>query len=148
MNQLHHTNLYLGQVHLLLLQLNKAAQLENWLPNAGNRDISSCCCQSHLKTQLQNCYICAKGLQEFHTCSLVVISNFVSPCWTRLVDSVGFLVINVSPLTTTILPSTLLQDFPSSAQWLAVDVSCRYFLLRLYVGITYIEHQLFSTPHC
>ena len=46
--------------------------------------------ESHMKTQLQNCYLCTEGLGTFHTCSLVGSSVSVSPYGARLVDSVRF----------------------------------------------------------
>jgi hypothetical protein len=48
-------------------------------------------------------------------CSLVGGSVSVSPYGSRLVDSVGFLVISLTYLTSTILSPPLLKDFPSSA---------------------------------
>ena len=49
-------------------------------------------------------------LGQSHIGSLVVGSVSVSPYEPRLVDSVGFLVVSLTPLAPTILPPSLQQD--------------------------------------
>ena len=58
---------------------------------------------SYKKTILHNCNICAGGLgklcEGFLVCSSVSVSNY-GP---KLIDSVGFLVVSLTPLAPTIL---------------------------------------------
>ena len=62
--------------------------------------------------------------------SLVGGSVSVSSHETTLVDSVGFLVMSLNPLTPTILPPLLLQVSPSSPKLLAVSFCiCFHHLL-------------------
>lgn len=70
---------------------------------------------SHGKTKLRNNHVYAEGLSQYHAGSLVVISLSVSPSEPRLVASVEFLVVSLTPLVSTILPLHLLQVSPSSA---------------------------------
>jgi hypothetical protein len=59
-------------------------------------------------------YITAiEGLRLSYVCSLVGSSISVSPVGSRLIDSVGFLVLSFTPLAPSSLPSPLLPDFPS-----------------------------------
>lgn len=51
----------------------------------------------------------AEGLGQTHASSLVDGSVFVSFCEPRLVDSVSFLVVSLTPLVPRILPLLLLQ---------------------------------------
>jgi hypothetical protein len=50
-----------------------------------------------MKTKLYNCYICAEGLGPSHQCSLIGGSISVSLCGPSLVDSVGFLMVSLTP---------------------------------------------------
>ena len=59
-----------------------------------------------MKTNLYN-YIDAEGLGQSQEGSLVVGSVSVSPCEQRLVVSVCFLVVHLTPLDPTINPSSL-----------------------------------------
>lgn len=54
--------------------------------------------ESPMKTKLQNCYISTESLGESHACSLVGGSVSVSLYELRLVDSVGFLMVSLTPL--------------------------------------------------
>ena len=65
-----------------------------------------------MKTKL---HICAEDLRESPKNSLVDSLVSVSPYGSRLVDSMCFHVVSLTPLAPTILFSSLLQDFPSSA---------------------------------
>ena len=59
--------------------------------------------ESHIRTQLHNCSICAEDLSLFYACFLIgssVSKNHYGP---RLVDSVGFLVVSLTPLAPSIL---------------------------------------------
>ena len=64
----------------------------------------------------------AEILCQSHAGSLVGGSVSVSPYGPRLVDSVGFLVVSLTPLAPTILPAWLLQDSPSSSYCLSVGL--------------------------
>jgi hypothetical protein len=63
-----------------------------------------------MKTKLHICYKLVGGLDPASTCSLVCGSVSVSPHGPRLVDSVGLLVVSLTPLAQAILFSTLPQD--------------------------------------
>jgi hypothetical protein len=67
-----------------------------------------------MKTKLQNCSLCAEDLSQSHACSLVNGSVSMAPYGLRLVDSVGFLGVFFTSLVSTILPTPLAQDSPSS----------------------------------
>jgi hypothetical protein len=58
-----------------------------------------------MKTKLHNYYTCEDLL--VHVCSLVGGSVSMSLYGPRLVDSVGFLVVSLTPLTPSILPPHL-----------------------------------------
>lgn len=75
-----------------------------------------------MKTQLNNCYICIEGLGLSHSCSLVDSSVFISPHGPRIVGSIDFLVVSLTPLAPSILPPPLPQDYPSSTQCLDVGL--------------------------
>lgn len=60
-----------------------------------------------MKTQLNNCYICVEGLGLSHSCCLVGSSVSMSPHKPRLVDSVDFLVVSLTPLAPSIFPPPL-----------------------------------------
>lgn len=47
-----------------------------------------------MKTELHNCYICAKGVGQSYAGSVVGGSVFVVPSRLRLANSVGFLVVS------------------------------------------------------
>jgi hypothetical protein len=68
-----------------------------------------------MKTQQHNCCICAEILGQSQACFVVGGSVSVGLYWPRLVDSVGFLVMLMTPLAPTILFSPLTQDSLSSA---------------------------------
>jgi hypothetical protein len=74
-----------------------------------------------MKTKLQVC--CAGGLGSYHAYSLIGGLISVSPDGPRLVYSVGFLVVLLTPLASSILPPPLPQDSQSS-----VD-GCLYLLV-------------------
>lgn len=79
------------------------------------RDSPHCHCQEyHKKTKLQHNNICGVGLTP-DPCSVPNYwSSLCEPCAPRLVDSVGFHVVFLTPLALTIFPSPHLQDFPCS----------------------------------
>lgn len=68
----------------------------------------SICYVTHMKTKLYICYKCVG-------CSVSVNSH--GP---RIVDSVGPLVVSLTPPSSSILPLFLLTDSVTSARWLAV----------------------------
>ena len=76
------------------------------------------------KTKLHNCYICAEGLGLFHACSLLGSSVSVSPYGSSLVDSVGFLVVILITLASSI-PLPLYQRIPQAPLnvWLWISAS-------------------------
>ena len=63
-----------------------------------------------MKTKLHICYLHVGGLGLAHTCSLIGGLVSVSPLGPRLVDSVDFFVVFLTPLTPSILLPTLLQN--------------------------------------
>ena len=81
-----------------------------------------------MKTKLHNCYICAEGLGPSHAYSLVCGSVSVNPYGPRLVDSVGFLVVSLTPHAPTILfsPSSAgpPQASPNAWLWFPVFIHC------------------------
>ena len=66
---------------------------------------------SHKQIELHNC-ICSEGLGQSGAGTLAISSVSVVP---RLVDSVGFLVVSLTPLVATILFLPLLLDSGRSA---------------------------------
>lgn len=58
-------------------------------------------------TKPYNCHIYAEVLCQSHACSMVDGSDSVSSCETRLVDSVGFLRMSLTPLAPTFFPPPL-----------------------------------------
>jgi hypothetical protein len=87
-----------------------------------------------MKTQLHNCYICAEGLGPFHACSLISSSVSVSRYGPRLVGSVCFLVVSLTPLA----PSILLPLFHRLPQtphnvwlWVSASVSFSFWVKPL-----------------
>lgn len=83
-----------------------------------------------MKIQLHNSYICAESLVLTHFCSLVGSSLPVNLYEPRFIDSVGFLVVSLTPLSPPILLPHLRQDSPSSTS------SCSN------VGLCLTFHQL------
>ena len=67
------------------------------------------------KTKLHNDYMCVEGLGSSMHVLWLVVQSLWAPEGPRLVDSVGFLVVSLTPLALTILPSSLLKVSPSSA---------------------------------
>ena len=70
-------------MHLLLVRLDKAAQLGKRKPKASSRVRDSPYFGfyvSHMKTKLDICYMCVEGLSLAHECSVVGSSVSVSPC--------------------------------------------------------------------
>ena len=78
-----------------------------------------------MKSQLHNCYICEEGRGSIPCIVCGSQFRFVSLSGPRLVDSVGFLVVSLTPLAPPILPPPLPQDSPTSAECLAVGL-CIY----------------------
>jgi hypothetical protein len=68
-----------------------------------------------METKLHNCYICTEVLGQANACSLVGSSLSLSPYCPRFTDSVGPLVVSLTPVAPTILPSPSPQDCPSSS---------------------------------
>jgi hypothetical protein len=67
-----------------------------------------------MKTKLYNSYICAEGLGLSHAGSLVCGSVSVNPYGPRLVDSIGFLVVSLTPLVPMILLPPLFRGIPQA----------------------------------
>ena len=67
-----------------------------------------------MKTQLHKCYISVEGLGLAHACCLGGSSISMNPYGVRLVDTVGFHMVSLTPLASSILPPHLPQDSPSS----------------------------------
>ena len=72
------------------------------------------CWVTHMKINLHVYYKCVGGLGLAHAYSQVG-SVSLSPHGPGLVDSVGLVVVVLTPLSPSVLPLTLTQDFPSSA---------------------------------
>lgn len=60
------------------------------------------------------CYKCVGGLGPDHECSLLSGLVSVGPSGPGLVDSVGLLVVSLTPVAPSILLLILPQDFPCS----------------------------------
>lgn len=58
-----------------------------------------------MKIKLQNCYICADALGLSHAYCIPDNSVSVSSYWTRLVGSIGCLVVSFTPLALSVLAS-------------------------------------------
>ena len=82
-----------------------------------------------MKTQLHICYICAEGLGPSHARSLVGSSVSVVPYGTRLVDSLGFLVVSMTLLSPSVLLTILPQDSPNYTYCFAVGLSISFYQL-------------------
>ena len=67
-----------------------------------------------MTTQLHSHYIFVEGLRLSHECSLVGTPVSMSPHGPRLVNSVSFLVVSLTSLAPSILPTPLPRDFLSS----------------------------------
>jgi len=76
-----------------------------------------------MKSKLQICYQCVVGLGPTPACSLDNAPGSVMLQGSSLVDSVGLLVMSLTPQTCLLLFSTLPQDSPWYACCLAVGVS-------------------------
>ena len=79
-----------------------------------------------MKTKLHICYICA-GILVQPLYALWLVGQSLGSQGSRLVDSVGLLVESLSPLASSVLPSTLPQDFLSSVQcwpWVFAHLFC------------------------
>lgn len=70
--------------------------------------------RSHTRRSSYTTVTYLEGVGQAHAGSLVGCSVPMGPYGTRLVDSVGFLVVSLTALAPIILPSSLLQDSPSS----------------------------------
>ena len=68
-----------------------------------------------MKTKLYISYKCVGSLSPAPECSLEDGSDSVNLHRSKLVDSVGHLVVSLNPLTCSILSPILPQDSPSSA---------------------------------
>ena len=82
-----------------------------------------------MKTKLHSCYVCVWGLGPVHVCSLVGVSVSVRPYGSRLVDSVGLLVMSLTRPAHSIFLSTLPQGSLSSASvwlWVSASVSINF----------------------
>ena len=51
-----------------------------------------------MRTQLHNCYLHAEGLDTSQACSLIGSLFCRSPDWPRFIDSLGFIVVFLTPL--------------------------------------------------
>jgi hypothetical protein len=81
-----------------------------------------------MKTKLQTCYICVESLGLSHACSLIGGSVSVSSYGPRLVDSVGLLVVPLTPLAPEIFPPLfhmIPQALPNVWLWVSASVSIR-----------------------
>jgi hypothetical protein len=94
------------------------------VPKASNRVRDSPCShceESHMRTKLHNCYICPECLGQTCACSLVGGSVSGSPYGSRLVNSVGFLLVSSGSFNH-FSPHPLPPDSPSSIQCLALGL--------------------------
>lgn len=77
---------------------------------------------------LFNCLIYADCLDQSHAEFFVVDSDFVSRYEPWLVNSAGFLIMSLIPLTPKILPPSFQQDSPSSVQYLVLALCICFHL--------------------
>ena len=98
------TVIYFQQGHIYS---NRAITSNSATPWAEHRQIIT-------KTKLHICYICAGGLRPAHVCSLVVCSDSGDTQVSRLLDSIDFSYGVPIMFESTVLVSTLPQDFQSS----------------------------------
>lgn len=76
--------------------------------------------RSHKKIKPHKCHKYAEGLAQSHADSLIVVSLSVNSYVTKVFDSVDFVVKSLTPLASTISPSSLQQDFPCLAKCLVL----------------------------
>jgi hypothetical protein len=79
-----------------------------------------------MKTNLHICYKLVGSLGLDPACSLVAGLVSVNPHGTWLIDSIGHLVVSLTPWAHSILSPTLRHDFRSSVRYWAVTL-CFYF---------------------
>ena len=78
-----------------------------------------------MNTKMHICYICVGGLGLSHVCSLVGDSISVRPYGPRLVDSVGFLIVPLTPLApSSFLSSRRFPEFCLIFGDVSVSISC------------------------
>ena len=81
-----------------------------------------------MKTKLHNCYIYAEGLGQ--SCIYPLVGGYVSmnPYGPRLVDSVGFIMVSLTPVSCNPSPLSF-AGFPKLRVSASVSISCWVKLL-------------------
>lgn len=87
--------------------------------------------KTHIKTKMNNCCKCLVFLDAPHACYLVGVSVSVSPLGPRLLDSLGLLIVSLTPQTPSILFHNTPQALCNVWLWVSASLSISYWMKLL-----------------